>query len=89
MKKRSKKAQHNLLKHDSENLLGSYLNDIRKFPLLTREEEIQAAKDAAKGNKKAKDKLVNSIVQHLKLDEPGNGVLFVLDISEAYGLKLD
>ena len=33
-----------------------------------------------------KDGIVASIRDHLKIDEPGNGVMFVLDVNEAYGL---
>ena len=33
-----------------------------------------------------KDDIVESIKSHLKLDEAGNGIMFVLDINEAYGL---
>ena len=33
-----------------------------------------------------KDAIVESIKTHLKIDEPGNGVLYVLDLNEVYGL---
>jgi len=33
-----------------------------------------------------KDGIVESVKNHLKIDEPGNGILFVLDVDEAYGL---
>jgi len=33
-----------------------------------------------------KDKIVDSVVKQLKIDEPGNGVLYVLDVNEVYGL---
>ena len=33
-----------------------------------------------------KDAIVDSIKTHLKIDEPGNGVLYVLDLNEVYGL---
>jgi RNA polymerase primary sigma factor len=36
------------------------LNDIKKIPLLTREEELDAAREAAKGNKAARDRLINA-----------------------------
>ena len=33
-----------------------------------------------------KDKIVASIRENIKLDEPGNGIMFVIDVNEAYGL---
>ena len=33
-----------------------------------------------------KDSIVESIRNNLKIDEPGNGILFVMDINEVYGL---
>ena len=34
-----------------------------------------------------KDSIVESIRTHMKIDVPGNGVMFVVDINEAYGLR--
>ncbi|MDR2176759.1 MAG: RNA polymerase sigma factor RpoD/SigA [Treponema sp.] len=42
-----------------ENILSTYLREINRIPLLSREEEDEAAREAAKGNKAARDKLVN------------------------------
>ena len=36
-----------------------------------------------------KDGIVDSIRKHLKIEEPGNGILFVLDVNEVYGLHPD
>ncbi len=47
------------MKYDDE-VLGLYLKDIKTVPLLTHEEEIELAKKAQKGDKSAKNKLVNS-----------------------------
>jgi RNA polymerase primary sigma factor len=43
-----------------ENILSIYLKEINKIPLLSREEEDSIAREAVKGNKTARDKLVNA-----------------------------
>jgi RNA polymerase primary sigma factor len=54
--KRTKTGQE---KHNAnENILSTYLREINRIPLLTREEEDEAAREAARGNKAARDKLV-------------------------------
>lgn len=45
---------------NDENVLSMYLKEINRIPLLTREEEDSVAREAAKGNKSAQDKLVNA-----------------------------
>jgi len=57
-----------------------YLREIRKIPLLSREEEEKAAGEAAAGNKAARDKLVSSNLR------------FVINIAKRYqglGLSLE
>jgi RNA polymerase primary sigma factor len=43
-----------------ENILSIYLKEINKIPLLSREEEDAIAREAIKGNKAAKNKLINA-----------------------------
>jgi RNA polymerase primary sigma factor len=42
-----------------ENILSTYLREINRIPLLTREEEDTAAREAAKGDRAARDRLIN------------------------------
>ncbi len=44
----------------NDEVLSLYLKDINKYPLLTREEEVELATKAAKGDKVAKQKIVNA-----------------------------
>ena len=36
-----------------------------------------------------KDAIVEALKNHLNIDEPGNGIIFVLDVNEVYGLHQD
>ncbi len=46
--------------HDQKDIYMQYLNDISRYPLLTREQETILLKKSAEGNKAALDMLVNS-----------------------------
>lgn len=52
MKKRARETE--------EDLITSYLNDISKIPMLSRNDEIATARAAAAGSKEARDKLVTA-----------------------------
>jgi RNA polymerase primary sigma factor len=43
-----------------ENILSTYLNEINRIPLLTREEEDKTARSAARGNRAAREKLASA-----------------------------
>lgn len=45
---------------NSENVVLKYFKTVEKFPLLTREEEVELAKRASEGDKEARDKLILS-----------------------------
>ena len=70
-----------LKRFDSEeNVLGMYLNEIKRIPLLSREEENEVARAAANGDTAARDRLIK-----------GN-LRFVVNIAKKYqgqGLSLD
>lgn len=50
----------NFVMNSDDNILSMYLKEINKIPLLTREEEVELATKAAKGDKTAKDKIVQA-----------------------------
>jgi RNA polymerase primary sigma factor len=53
------KAKKNCGCKSDENILGMYLKEINRIPLLTREEENEIAREAAKGDLNARNKLIN------------------------------
>ncbi|MCL2834879.1 MAG: RNA polymerase sigma factor RpoD/SigA [Treponema sp.] len=59
-KKNNKKSGRVQSQNHSDSILECYLKDINRIPLMTRDEEIRTAKEAAKGNKIARDKLINA-----------------------------
>ncbi|MDR1105689.1 MAG: RNA polymerase sigma factor RpoD/SigA [Treponema sp.] len=53
-----KKTEPRMRKNLEDNVLSQYLKEINRIPLLTREEEENAARGAAKGNQEAKNVLI-------------------------------
>ena len=59
--KKSKKAKINGEEKNSErSIFHTYLKEINKIPLLSKDEEVKIAKLAAQGNKAARDRLANA-----------------------------
>ena len=59
-KKKHKKLVRSEALVNRSDIIDSYLREINHIPLLSREEEIKYAQEAAQGNKAAQDKLVNA-----------------------------
>ncbi|MCL2479348.1 MAG: RNA polymerase sigma factor RpoD/SigA [Treponema sp.] len=59
-RKRSKKTERVRSQNNSDDILEYYLRDINKVPLLSREEEIKVAREAAGGSRQARDRLINA-----------------------------
>jgi RNA polymerase primary sigma factor len=78
---KARKARNEQMSRNSnENVLSMYLKEISRIPLLSREEEETVARAAAKGNKAARDRLVNANLR------------FVVNVAKKYqgqGLSLE
>ncbi len=70
---------------NDENVLNMYLKEINKIPLLSHEEEVELCKEAAAGNKAAKDKVVRAnlrFVVNIAKKYQGHGIELMDLISE-------
>ena len=66
------------------NARGAGIHEVQKFFSLEIEPEKEEVFIITKSENK--DKIVASIREHLKIDEPGNGILYVLEANEVHGL---
>ena len=66
----------------SNDCVKTYLKEINKYPLLTAEEELEVAKQASLGDKKAFDKLINSNLRFVVsvAKQYQNGTLSLIDL---------
>ncbi|MCL2099247.1 MAG: P-II family nitrogen regulator [Oscillospiraceae bacterium] len=67
------------------NARGAGDHEIRRFFFMEIEPEKEEVFIITK--KELKDSIVESIREHLKIDEPGNGLMFVMDLNEVYGIS--
>ena len=67
------------------NARGAGVHEIQKFFSMEIEPEKEEVFIVTK--KKYKDQIIQSIREHLKIDEPGNGILYVLDVNEVHGIQ--
>ena len=84
-KKKNKKSKNWDSLRDSEDIIDSYLREINNIPLLSREEEIDTAREASQGNKAARDRLVNAnlrFVVKIAKNYQGRGLPLIDLISE-------
>jgi nitrogen regulatory protein PII len=66
------------------NARGAGIHEIKKVFSVEIEPEKEEVFIIAKAD--IKDRIVDSVREFLQLDKPGNGVLFVLDVEEVYGI---
>ena len=69
------------------NARGSGIHEVQKVFSIEIEPEKEEVFIIAKPD--AKDSIVEAICTNIKIEEPGNGILFVLDINEVRGLHED
>ena len=67
------------------NARGAGVHEVQKFFSLEIEPEKEEVFIITKNENK--DKIVNSIRENMKIEEPGNGILYVLDVNEVHGLQ--
>lgn len=67
------------------NARGAGIHEAQKFFSVEIEPEKEKVLIITKSE--LKDAIVTSIKEHIKIDEPGNGVLFVMDTNEVYGIR--
>ena len=67
------------------NARGSGIHEVRRFLSMEIEPEKEEVFIVARSD--LKSDITRSINSHLKIDEPGNGIMFVLDVDEVYGLR--
>lgn len=67
------------------NARGSSIHETKKVFSMEIEPEKEIVLIVSKGE--LTDKISSAIKEALKLDEPGNGLIFILNIEEAFGLK--
>ncbi|MCL2244071.1 MAG: RNA polymerase sigma factor RpoD/SigA [Treponema sp.] len=78
--KKAAKSKKAVRAKSADNTLAFFLGEINKIPLLSREEEEKTAKEAAAGDKRAREKLINANLR------------FVVNIAKKYqsmGLQLE
>ena len=66
------------------NARGAGIHEVKKFFSVEIEPEKEEVFIVTKSE--FKNKIVDSIKTQLKIDEPGNGILYVLDVSKVYGM---
>jgi Nitrogen regulatory protein PII len=67
------------------NARGSGTHEAQKLFSIEIEPEKEKVFIIAKNE--LKDDIIEAIKNEMKIDEPGNGIIFVLDVNEAYGLQ--
>ena len=80
MKTEKKTANFDKSCKEDENVLKLYLSDLNRFPLLSKAEEVKYARQAAQGNKVARERLINANLR------------FVISVAKKYqgkGLPLE